>query len=161
FTGFSAYPGIVSSFASMTTCSTPSEAPNVRAPSRSSAGAVGDAVVSAMQRAPRTSCATRRRNVESTPPENATSVPGMGASVARRLASFAPSSTSATCPILDALGLEQVRGEVALARVREDGQHDAAAPKAARDGDGRRACRAGGDPDQEPFVARERACELH
>src|SRR5262245_642776 len=144
----------------MTTCSTPSAAPNARASSRSSAGAVGDAVVSAMQRAPRTSWATRRRNVESTPPENATSVPGMAASVARRLASFAASAPSVAFPILDTLGLEQLRGEVTLARVREDGQHDAAAPEAPRDGDGRHARRAGRDPDQKPFVACEHAREL-
>ena len=43
------------------------------ASSVSSSGVVGETVVSATRRSPSTSCATRRRKLESTPPENATS----------------------------------------------------------------------------------------
>src|SRR5207247_2017216 len=57
----------------------------------------------------------------------------------------------------DTLGVKQVGGEIALAGVGEDGEHHGAPAELPRDADRRRARRAGGDADQKPLEARQRA----
>ena len=65
---------------------------NAAASSSSRFGKERDRAVTATTRSPSSSCATRRRNVESTPEENATAALPISRSCARSLSSFTSAS---------------------------------------------------------------------